>query len=104
MSTEQPLPSPHLPVRPQWLALHSEPALEPQLAIIDAHHHLWDHANNPYLGADLLADVAAGHRILATVFVECGAMYRKDGPPALASVGETAGVDGIDAAGMGGKQ
>ena len=89
MSTEQPVPSPHLPVRPQWLALHSEPALEPQLAIIDSHHHLWDHANNPYLGADLLADAAAGHRILATVFVECGAMYRKDGPPALASVGET---------------
>ena len=89
MSTEQPVPSPHLPVRPQWLGLHSEPALEPQLPIIDAHHHLWDHANNPYLGADLLADAAAGHRILATVFVECGAMYRKDGPPALASVGET---------------
>ena len=81
--------SPHLPVRPQWLALHSEPALEPGLAIIDAHHHLWDHADNPYLGADLSADVTAGHRILATVFVECGAMYRQNGAPALASLGET---------------
>ena len=90
----QPL-SPHLPVRPQWLALHSEPALEPGLAIVDAHHHLWDHADNPYLGADLLADVAAGHRILATVFVECGAMYRKEGAPALASLGETEFVNRV---------
>ena len=95
MSTPlQPL-SPHLPVRPEWLALHSEPALEPGLAIVDAHHHLWDHANNPYLGADLLADVTAGHRILATVFVECGAMYRKEGAPALASLGETEFVNRV---------
>ena len=103
MSTPQQPPSPHLPVRPHWLALHSEPALEPGLAIIDAHHHLWDHAHNPYLGADLLADVAAGHRILATVFVECGAMYRKSGAPALASLGETEFVNRVaeasDAAG-----
>ena len=103
MSIEQPPTSPHLLVRPQWLALHSEPALEPGLAIVDAHHHLWDHADNPYLGADLLADVAAGHRILATVFVECGAMYRKDGAPTLASLGETEFVNRVaeasDAAG-----
>ena len=76
MSTSLQPTSPHLSVRPQWLALHSEPALDPGLAIVDAHHHLWDHADNPYLGADLLADVAAGHRILATVFVECGARMR----------------------------
>ena len=25
----------HLPVRPEWLALHSEPVLEPDLAIVD---------------------------------------------------------------------
>jgi L-fuconolactonase len=79
-------------VRPDWLALHAEPALEPRLAIIDAHHHLWDHANNPYGPADLLADAGAGHRILATVFVECGAWYRADGPRPLASLGETAAV------------
>ena len=95
MSTEQRAPSPHLPVRPEWLALHSEPALEPGLAIIDAHHHLWDHAHNPYGPADLLADAQAGHRILATVFVECGAWYRTEGPPALASLGETESVQRI---------
>ena len=103
MTTAPPPISPHLPVRPAWLALHAEAALEPGLAIIDAHHHLWDHAHNPYLGADLLADVAAGHHIVATVFVECGAMYRKDGAPSLASLGETEFVklvaDNSDAAG-----
>ena len=82
-------PSPHLPVRPDWLALHAEAALEPELAIVDPHHHLWDHANNPYFHADVVADAAAGHKVLATVFVECGALYRKDGPPELASLGET---------------
>ena len=102
MSTEQRAPSPHLPVRPEWLALHSEPALEPGLAIIDAHHHLWDHAHNPYGPADLLADAQAGHRILATVFVECGAWYRTEGPPALASLGETESVQRIAAAHGGG--
>lgn len=78
-------------MRPDWLALYAEPALEPQLAIVDSHHHLWEHADNPYGPTDLLAD-AAGHRIVATVFVECGAWYRADRPRALASVGETEAV------------
>ena len=81
--------SPHLPIRPEWLALHPESALEPDLPIIDAHHHIWDHANNRYLHEDVRADVGAGHRIVATVFAECGMMYRKEGPAALASLGET---------------
>ena len=34
--------APHLPIRPEWLALRDEPVLEPALAIVDAHHHLWD--------------------------------------------------------------
>lgn len=102
MSIEAQPVSPHLPIRPEWLALHSEPALEPELAIIDAHHHIWDHANNRYLHADVLADVTAGHRILATVFVECGTMYRTNGPAALASLGETEFVNRIaEASGTG---
>ena len=88
-SNSAPAPSPHLPVRPAWLALHTEAALEPDLPIIDPHHHIWDHANNPYLYADVAADVSAGHRIVATVFAECSAMYRRSGPAALASLGET---------------
>ena len=87
--------SPHLPVRPEWLALHTEAALEPDLPIIDAHHHIWDHANHRYLHEDVRADVSAGHRIVATVFAECGAMYRSGGPAALASLGETEYVNRV---------
>ena len=32
----------HLPVRPDWLARRTEAALDPDLPIIDPHHHLWD--------------------------------------------------------------
>jgi predicted TIM-barrel fold metal-dependent hydrolase len=103
MSTQPPsTPSPHLPVRPDWLALHTEAALEPDLPVIDAHHHLWQHANNPYLHADVLRDVAAGHNIVATAFMECGAFYRAQGPAELASVGETEYVNRVAEASAGG--
>lgn len=81
--------SPHYAVRLAWLSLHDEPVLEPQRPIIDPHHHLWDRPENRYLFLDFLADVgAAGHDIRATVFMECGAMYRKHGPEAERSIGE----------------
>jgi L-fuconolactonase len=80
---------PHLVVRPDWLARLREDVLEPELPIIDAHHHLWDRAEAPYLLPDLLIDLAAGHRITATVAVECMAMYRSHGPKAMQPVGET---------------
>ena len=89
--------NPHLPVRPAWLALHTEAALEPDRAIIDPHHHLWDHPGNRYLLAEVLADTNAGHRIVATGFVECGAMYRTHGPASHASIGETEFVNCIAA-------
>lgn len=41
----------------------------------------------------MLADATGGHRVLATVFVECGASYRTGVPAELASVGETAFVE-----------
>ncbi len=80
----------------EWLDRTTEPALEPELAICDPHHHLWDHARSTYLTADLLAD-AARHRVLETVFVECGSDYRDSGPPALRPVGETAFVERLAA-------
>ena len=95
MSTSQAPVSPHLQVRPEWLALHTEAALEPDLPIIDAHHHIWDHTHNRYLHEDVRADVSAGHHIVATVFAECGAMYRTEGPAALASLGETEYVNRV---------
>ena len=53
-----------------WLAQHGEPVLEPSLAIVDPHHHLWDRPGWRYLFEDLLADVGDGHRVTATVFVD----------------------------------
>ncbi len=79
-----------------WLASGEEEALEPDLPICDPHHHHWDHPERPYLLPELLADTAR-HRIEKTVFVECGSMYRADGPPALRPVGETEFVQGLAA-------
>ncbi|MEO8115592.1 MAG: amidohydrolase family protein [Phenylobacterium sp.] len=93
-----------------------EAILEPGLPIVDPHHHLWDRLSlggeaqpgehgfttvirrRPrYLLDELLADARSGHNIVATVFVECGAMYRADGPVALRCVGETEFVNGVAA-------
>jgi len=86
--------SPHLSVRPQWLALQQEPTLEPDLPIVDAHHHLWDHTGNRYFVPDMLEDLACGHRVVATVAVECHAMYKRSAPPALQPVGEVEFLNG----------
>ncbi len=89
--------NPFIPIRPDWLALHSEEILEPDLPIVDPHHHLWERPGNRYLLPDLLADTGTGHRIEATVFVECRAMYRAHGPAELRSLGETEFVNGVAA-------
>src|SRR5262245_40142664 len=96
-------PAPHSPgnylaVRADWLARRSEPALEPELPIVDAHHHLWDRLGWRYLLDDLVGDIGtSGHNITATVFMQCQAMHRAGGPPALRPVGETEFVNGVAA-------
>jgi L-fuconolactonase len=82
-----------------WLAKRpSEAALEPELPIIDPHHHFWDTPQRGrYLLPELLADIGREHNIVATVFVECRSMYRKDGPAEMAPVGEVEFVNGIAA-------
>ncbi|HEY9219326.1 MAG TPA: amidohydrolase family protein [Phenylobacterium sp.] len=94
-----------------------EEILEPELPIVDPHHHLWDRpgqqgADLPpprhpfealtrlsprYLLDELLADMKRGHNVVATVFVQCGAMYKVDGPAHLRPVGETEFVNGVAA-------
>ena len=82
----------------RWIArAWREQALEPDLPIIDAHHHLWDDDRGTYLLPDLVADIRGGHNIRATVFVECTAMYRADGPEAMRPLGEIEFVNGISA-------
>jgi predicted TIM-barrel fold metal-dependent hydrolase len=73
-----------------------EQALEPDLPILDPHHHLWDDARGPYLLEDILADIAGGHNVRATVFIECRAMYRP-GPEPQRPLGEVEFVNGIAA-------
>ena len=102
MSISLDAPNPHFAVRPDWLALHHEPILEPDLPIIDAHHHLWDRPEHRYFFLDCLKDLQSGHNIHETVYVECGAMYRSDGPPELRSVGEVEFANGAAAMGASG--
>ena len=80
----------HIPIREAWLRLSAaEEIIDPDLPIIDAHHHLWDKPGNRYLLNEMRADIAGGHNIVATVFAEGKEGYRRDGDPALRSLGET---------------
>ncbi len=92
------------PPNEAWLGQQpTEPILEPDLPIIDTHHHLWQRPNHRYLLDELLADFNTGHNIVASVFAECHSMYRADGPEALRPVGETefvAGVAAMSASGL----
>jgi len=76
--------------RQQWLQLHREEVLDPSRRIVDPHHHLWRNSSwGRYLLEDFQMDTGSGHNICKTVFVECGAQYRRSGPAHLRSVGET---------------
>jgi len=74
-----------------------EEVLLPDLKIIDPHHHLVGRPHDRYLIDEFVADIATGHDIAATVFIECSAMWRKDGDPDLRPVGETEFANGIAA-------
>lgn len=81
-----------------WLALRHEEALEPDQPIVDAHHHFWQRAA-PYFAPELLADIRnSGHMVRGTVYMECSSMYRADGDPRFASVGEVEFANGVAAA------
>jgi predicted TIM-barrel fold metal-dependent hydrolase len=81
----------------KWRSLHREDILEPELPIIDPHHHLWVRAGHRYLIDEFLADVQTGHNIRASVFVDCGSFYRKTGPELMAPVGEVEFANGVAA-------
>ena len=82
-----------------WLAMRPpERALEPELPIIDPHHHLWDTPQRgSYFLPELLADTGGGHNIVSTVFLECQSMFRAGGPEEMRPVGEVEFVNGIAA-------
>ncbi|MBT4491831.1 MAG: amidohydrolase family protein [Gammaproteobacteria bacterium] len=86
-----------------------EEVLEPDLPIVDPHHHLWDirtfttdtlgrFEQKVYLCEEIMKDInGSGHNIEQTVFAQCGSFYRDDGPEELQCVGETEFVHGIAA-------
>jgi predicted TIM-barrel fold metal-dependent hydrolase len=82
---------------PVWWAQRKEEILEPALEIVDPHHHLWDRDDHRYLLDQLIADTGSGHNITHSIFVECGAMYRADGPTEMKPVGEIEFVNGTSA-------
>ena len=80
----------------------SEPILEPEIGIIDPHHHLWDGTalvedSGTYLLPDFLEDAVSGHRIQATVYIEAQSMYRLTGPEEMRPVGEVEFANGVAA-------
>jgi len=89
--------NPFPPVRPDWLARHVEPIIEPNYPIVDPHHHLFDSPTWRYRFEEYLEDLDTGHNVVATVFAECGAMYKADGPRERRPIGETEFVTGVAA-------
>ena len=77
-----------------WLNGVVEEILQPDIAIVDPHHHLWTRNGYTYLLPELAADMASGHNLFATVFAECHSMYRQTGPAEERSLGETELVRG----------
>ena len=81
-----------------WLELVQEQTIDPNLPIIDPHHHLWDFREGTvqprYFLDDFLADANSGHNIVASVFIECGTMFRDSGPADHAMIGETEFANG----------
>jgi predicted TIM-barrel fold metal-dependent hydrolase len=83
--------------REDWLAQYSEEIIDPARPIVDPHHHLWDREGQRYMISDMAADIASGHNILATVYVDCRSMYRAHGPEAFRPVGEVEFANGVAA-------
>jgi predicted TIM-barrel fold metal-dependent hydrolase len=80
-----------------WLKQHTEKIIDPARPIIDPHHHLWDRGGQRYLIEEMSDDVASGHNIVATVYVEARSMYRASGPEAFRPVGEVEFANGAAA-------
>lgn len=78
-----------------WLGQLVEPVIDPELPIIDPHHHLWDQPQHRYLEGELVADLRSGHDIRSTVYVEASSFCDQDARPELRSLGETRFVTGV---------
>ncbi|QIE30029.1 Amidohydrolase (plasmid) [Caballeronia sp. SBC1] len=86
-----------IPVRSDWLASGTEAALEPEVPIIDAHHHFIERNGWTYLLNDYLEDARSGHNITASVYMQADTRYRQSGPEQLRPVGEVEYVEQVTA-------
>jgi predicted TIM-barrel fold metal-dependent hydrolase len=74
----------------EWLDQVVEDIVEPELPILDPHHHMWPQGQGlPYTRNDLHRDAGAGHNVVKTIFMECGSAYNREAPEHLRSLGET---------------
>lgn len=95
-----------------WLSKTPEEALEPELEIVDPHHHLWDMRELPqgvnpfgifkqkhYMLEELLEDcLGGGHNVTHTVYAEAHAFHSADcKDPVMAPLGEVVAVQGVAA-------
>ncbi len=83
--------------REDWLAQYTEEVIDPARPIVDPHHHLWDRGGQRYMIEEMAADIASGHNVVATVYVDCRSMYRASGPEAFRPVGEVEFANGVAA-------
>jgi L-fuconolactonase len=95
----------------EWLALTPEEALEPELEIVDPHHHLWDMRalkgfnflglmrQQLYLTDELLDDmVGGGHNVTHTVYAEAHSFHNADvEDKVMAPLGEVQAAQGVAA-------
>ena len=83
--------------REDWLAQTTEDIIDPKRPIVDPHQHLWDRGGLRYMIEEMSDDIASGHNIVATVYVDCRSMYRASGPEAFRPVGEVEFANGVAA-------
>lgn len=87
----------------QWIHSNVEPALDPEIPIVDAHHHLWhNHDTRREVGTFMLTELTreielSGHHIRATVYMQSGSagwrVRRRAG--VAPEIGETEVAQGI---------
>lgn len=94
-----------------WLDQTVEEPLEPELPIVDSHHHIWDMRalkgfnmfgmfKQQYYMTDELVDdfIGGGHNVTHTVFVTTHAFFAAEAePPWMAPLGEVQFVQGVAA-------
>src|SRR6266403_836904 len=69
--------------------IDAEDVVMPDLPIVDPHIHLWNLRGFNYFVPELLQDVHSGHKVEATVYVECGMGNSSDPRVEFRPVAET---------------